>query len=139
MPAVDSHSIRISASTEELSRARAFIADFASQHSFSQQVTHEVQMAVDEACTNVIKHAYEFDNNREINLSISYLNNKLVIKIIDDGKSFDPSVYTKPDLEKRIKSRQRGGFGIYLIRSFMDEVEYANENGLNQLRMVRKM
>lgn len=139
MPAVESHTIRISASTEELSRVRSFIADFADEHGFSQKIAHEIQMAVDEACTNVIKHAYEYDKQRQLSLSVSYKNKKLIIKIVDDGKSFDPAVYTMPDLEKRIKSRKRGGFGIYLIRSFMDEVEYANENGFNELRMVRKM
>ncbi len=139
MPKVDSHSIRIPASTEELSRVREFIADFAGQFGFTVQQTHEIQMAVDEACTNVIKHAYNYDETREIELSISYTSSNLIIKIVDQGKSFDPAVYTTPDLEERIKKRQRGGFGIYLMRSFMDEVEYSNEKGYNELRMMRKI
>lgn len=139
MPKVDSHSIRFSATTEELSRVREFIAEFTRKSGFTDEQTHEIQMAVDEACTNVIKHAYEFDVNREVELTINVTSDKLIIRILDDGKSFDPSVYTYPDLEQRIRKRQRGGFGIYLIRSFMDEVEYSNQDGYNELRLVRKI
>ena len=139
MPTVDSHSINVNASTEELARVREFIADFAGQCNCTKKDIHEIQMAVDEACTNIIKHAYEYDDRRELTISVHYTGDKMVIKIIDDGKPFDPGIYTNPDLQKRIKNKKRGGFGIYLIRSFMDEVEYANDNGKNELRMVRKM
>ncbi len=139
MPKVDSHSIRFAATTEELSRVREFIAEFSKKLKISAEQTHEIQMAVDEACTNVIKHAYDYDNSREVELSVNVVADKLVIRIVDDGKSFDPSVYSYPDLKERIKKRQRGGFGIYLIRSFMDEVEYSRQNGYNELRLVRKI
>ncbi len=131
--------LTIPAATEHLTEARDFVASFAEKNGFGPEAIEQVRLAVDEACTNVIKHAYQFDKSKKIDISVGKKNQEMWVSITDEGISFDPSKYVEPDLEKRIKERKRGGFGIYLIKKFMDKVEYKKSGSTNELKMSKKI
>lgn len=131
--------LTIPASTEFLSEARDFVANYAEKMGFGADAIEQVRMAVDEACTNVIKHAYQYDSNKHLQIQVDQKKNEMWVSITDEGIAFDPSKYTEPDLEKRIKERRGGGFGIYLIKKFMDSVEYRKTGASNELKMSKKI
>lgn len=58
---------------------------------------------------------------------------------MDEGESFKPDEYKAPDILKRIKNKQRGGMGVFLIQKLMDQVQYNRKGTLNEIRMVKHL
>lgn len=127
----------MSASTENLSLVRNFVSSQAEKHGFSEDQINDIRLAVDEACTNVIKHAYSYDESKVFNVDLEFDNSALLIEITDYGVGFNPSGYEAPNLEKRIKQKKRGGMGIFLIQNLMDELSYESDSKKNVIRMTK--
>ncbi|SMO82936.1 ATP-binding protein [Gracilimonas mengyeensis] len=131
--------LSVEASTEHLAEVRDFVAAHAEKIGLSQKDISEIRLAVDEAYTNIIKHAYKNSNSKKVNIEIGSDSNQLWISLMDEGKGFDPSSYSEPDLIKRIKQKKRGGMGVYLIRKLMDQVQYTRKGQTNEIRMVKNL
>ncbi|MEX0904206.1 MAG: ATP-binding protein [Balneolaceae bacterium] len=131
------YQLTVKASTENLSEVRDFVATYARQEGFSSQQITDTRLAVDEAFTNIIKHAYQNDESKPVNLELQFDSEKLCIIISDQGKAFDVSKYTFPDVKTQIKNKQRGGMGVYLIHNLMDEVTYRNQKEKNLIIMCK--
>lgn len=129
----------VNASTEQLAKVRKLVATFAQQQGFSEEQIQDIRLAVDEACTNIIKHAYQYDDSKEFEINIESRENQLWISILDNGHTFDPSSYKKPDIEDQIRKKKRGGVGVYLIQKLMDKVEYHSSGGKNEIRMLKEV
>ena len=100
--------------------------------------TFQVQLAVNEACTNIIEYAYSGDSEKPIKILCSMSGNDLVIEIRDWGKPFDPDSVPQPDTESELLERKEGGIGIFLLRQMMDDVRYVFRAGrYNELRMIK--
>lgn len=98
-----------------------------------------VQTAVDEACTNIIKHAYS-GKGGIISISCELQHNDIVITIRDYGKPFDIDSVMPPDLEAPLEQRRIGGLGMYLMRKLMDDISYDfNAQNGNKLIMRKKL
>ena len=104
--------------------------------SFSKRETNNTKLAMDEACTNIIKHAYR-DDVGTIRIDVQAEPGKVEINIFDRGKPFDWSEVKDPDLEKYVEIGKKGGLGIFLMNRLMDDLDYqASESG-NRLYMVK--
>jgi serine/threonine-protein kinase RsbW len=99
-------------------------------------VTYQVQLAVHEACTNIVEHAYAGEGGR-ILLIFSYIDEtrRFLIQIRDSGKSFQLSGYQQPNLGEA----QVSGYGLFLIHQLMDEVTYFPLQGENEWRLVKNL
>jgi serine phosphatase RsbU (regulator of sigma subunit)/anti-sigma regulatory factor (Ser/Thr protein kinase)/transposase len=93
------------------------------------------KLAVDEACTNIVRHAYR-DDNGTIEVHIHYGRMWMEIRIRDRGTSFDFDAVQAPDLDQYVAMGKRGGLGVYLINRIMDSVEYTTRDGVNELVML---
>lgn len=131
--------LSVEASTEHLAEVRDFVAAHAENIGLTQKDISEIRLAVDEAYTNIIKHAYKNTPKEKVNIEIGSDSDHLWITLMDKGKSFDPSSYSEPDLMKRIKEKKRGGMGVYLIRKLMDQVQYNRKGHTNVIRMVKNL
>jgi serine/threonine-protein kinase RsbW len=131
--------LSVDASTEHLAQVRDFVAAFAEHIGLTPKDTSEIRLAVDEAYTNIIKHAYKGNPAQKVQIEIGSDSNQLWISLMDKGRSFDPSTYREPDLMRRIKEKKRGGMGVYLIHKLMDQVQYNRKNHANEIRMVKKL
>lgn len=131
--------LSVEASTEHLAKVRDFVASHAQNIGLNQKDVSEIRLAVDEAYTNIIKHAYKNSPAKKVYIEIGSDDNQLWISLTDEGKSFDPSTYCEPDLMKRIKEKKRGGMGVYLIRKLMDQVQYKSSGQTNVIRMVKNL
>jgi serine/threonine-protein kinase RsbW len=133
-----SHSIVVSASTAQIADVRNFVARHAGDYGFNSEDVHDITLAVDEAYTNVIKHAYNFDETKKVKVKILTADNEFTISLMDEGTAFDPATYKEPNIAERVMLRKRGGVGVYLIHKLMDRVEYRNDGNQNEILMSKK-
>ncbi len=132
------YKMRFPSLTDNLEVVRDFVYRLAKKAGFNTEVADQISLAVDEACTNVIKHAHEFNSRKMIDLSVVYSSKQFEIVITDKGKGFDPKSLQKPDLQKYIQEAKMGGLGIHLMKTLMDEVNYSFNPGIkNQVSMVK--
>ena len=128
----------IKSRTENLSDIREFIHSLVLKVGVSAEVTEDIILAVDEACTNIIKHSYKFFPDGEIIVKMKYADNKVLITIIDYGEHFQPHKISKPDLQEYYKHKKVGGLGMYLMKTLMDDVKYSSVPGkYNQVLMTK--
>jgi anti-sigma regulatory factor (Ser/Thr protein kinase) len=97
----------------------------------------EVQTAVDEACTNIMKYAYS-EKGGTITITCEIQGNDFVVTIRDKGKPFDPSSVPQPDLEAALDKRKIGGLGIYLMKKLVDNVNYSFNAEKGNTLVMRK-
>ena len=71
--------------------------------------------------------------------SIERNNTQVITRIVDSGNPFDYNSVMDPDLEKYIKERRKGGFGIYLVRQLNDEVRYERNGNINVLTLINNI
>ncbi|RMH61430.1 MAG: ATP-binding protein [Calditrichaeota bacterium] len=130
--------IRFPSSTENLETIRDIVKKLALKAGCSGDEADNIALAVDEACTNVIKHAHKFNARRMIDLAVIYTSEKFEVIITDKGKGFDPSKMPKPDLDKYVHEARKGGLGIHLMKTLMDEVSYTFNPGVkNQVSLIK--
>jgi len=116
--------IKLNADTKNLANLREQIADFLSLNGFDEQKIMQVQLVVDEFCTNIIKYSYNSDPSKSFEITIEAANNEVKIQIIDDGKPFDLTQYQAPNISEHIKNPHKGGLGIPFIKLFSHKIKY---------------
>ena len=132
--------LHVPSSTENLALIRDFVSGIGAQVGFDENEIAKLALAVDEACANVIEHAYGSDTTREVTIRAAVDEGEIHFDIIDNGRHFDPSVVTPQTVEELIKQRRSGGLGLRLIRSIMDDVQYRIVPGeMNELRMTKRL
>ncbi len=132
--------LTIQSTTEQLSLVREFVSDAARHCGFDEESTGKIALAADEACTNVIKHAYEYMPNKKIDIRVRYGNGVFEIIITHQGKTFDPQAIKPPDMREYLTHYRRGGLGMHLMRSLMDRVEYKNlPDKRSEVHLVKKI
>jgi anti-sigma regulatory factor (Ser/Thr protein kinase) len=132
-------SVQFSAKFEFLDEIRDFVGDIARAGGFGDKDVYNIQLAADEAASNVIEHAYEGVSDGLLELSCGVNGNIITIILVDHGESFDPSEIPMPDLKADLSERKIGGLGIFLMRKLMDEVRYeVKPNHTNVLTMTKR-
>jgi anti-anti-sigma factor len=130
--------ITLTANLDALARISAFVTEAAERAGLDERATWQVQLAVDEAATNVIQHAYDPDTPGDLTLSWRCEGSRFVLSLRDYGRQFDPGSIPEPDITSSLEDRQVGGLGLYLITRLMDEVRFDfNPQGGNVLTMVK--
>ncbi len=133
-------SLHVPSSTENLSMIRDFVKSIGTQAAMSDMEVAKLEMAVDEACANVIEHAYNSDATQEVSIRATVDENSVRIEVVDTGKGFDPAAVEQLKLEDLVSAKRTGGLGMRLMKSFMDEVHYEMLPGVkNELRMVKHL
>jgi serine/threonine-protein kinase RsbW len=124
---------------QSLASISEFILKAAQQAGLDSQATYAVQMAVDEACTNIIEHAYEGEGKGSITCSVTSDLTGLTVVLKDHGRPFNPKHVRNPNTRLPLSKRKVGGLGLFFIRSYMDEVyfEFSPEQG-NRLTMIKR-
>ena len=133
-------SVQFPAKFEFLDEIRDFVGDIARQSSFGSKEVYGIQLATDEAASNIIEHAYEGIRDGVLELSCGFQGGEITIVLVDHGEPFDPSEIPMPDLKADLSERKIGGLGIFLMRKLMDEVRYDSQPGKNSntLTMIKR-
>ena len=103
-----------------------------------EQQVFDVQMAVDEASTNAIKHAYGGRTDGQLRVCCFIDGADFVVRIIDQGEPFDPDIVPSPDLESPLEEREEGGLGLYFMRQLMDDVSFLSDLDHGNVLLMRK-
>lgn len=109
---------------ELLDSIREFVCQAADDARMSDSDSYKVQLAVDEACSNIIEHACDGECGEEIEITCSDAEDRLTVMIRDHGVPFDPDSAPAPDLEADLEDRPIGGLGVFLMKRLMDEIRY---------------
>ncbi len=132
------YQLKIPSQSDNLSIIRDVVSKVARRIGFNTDEASKIELAVDEACTNVIKHAYANNSNQMIEVSIKVDRKKLIIIVADKGKGFNPDEIKLPDLNESIKEGRKGGLGLCLIKTLMDKVEFEIKPGFkNKVKMIK--
>src|SRR5215831_16686923 len=90
------------------------------QNGFTASVIFAIELALEEALSNAIKHGNRFDRDKSVHFSYLIEDNSITITIRDEGVGFDPSLVPDPTSPERLE--ESSGRGIFLMRTYMDEV-----------------
>lgn len=123
---------------DQLDSIRQFATQAAADAGMDESSACSVEMAMDEACSNIIEHAYEGMPTGDIECTCDSDGQTLTIIVRDHGQTFDVTAVAQPDISAALEDRPIGGLGVYLMRKLMDEVHYERmgESG-NVLTMVK--
>lgn len=123
---------------EYLDEIRDMVAETARAGGFSEKTIYSLQLAADEAATNIIEHAYAGISNATLSVTCEMQGDKIIIAMHDTGKSFDSTSVKEPNLKANLTERQIGGLGVYLMRKLMDTVRYESSKSGNVLTMTKR-
>lgn len=123
----------IPADLDLLGDVRAWVRPRAAAGGFSNRDLGDLDLAVTEAVSNVIRHAYGEDSRHQVSIRAGLEQGRFVICILDTGPPFAGAADC-PDLD----SPQQGGYGLHLISAVMDEATWSRlPDGRNELRLAR--
>ncbi len=131
--------IRIVNRLEDMPGVAAVVERFGVEHEVPSQVINDVNVALDEVLSNIIAYAYDDAERSEIVIRLACRAGEVLVDIEDAGKPFDPLQAPAPDLGTTLAERKIGGLGIHFIKSLMDTVVYARVDGINRLRLRKKL
>jgi serine/threonine-protein kinase RsbW len=123
---------------EILDEIRGFVAEVARDGDFDDAEIYSIQLAADEAASNIIEHAYQGVTDGQIELACEIRGAELIITMLDHGKSFDSKKVKRPNLTADLSERQIGGLGMYLMHKLMDEINYCSSDAGNLLTMIKR-
>jgi serine/threonine-protein kinase RsbW len=123
----------------QLATIRGFLARVGHDQKLDDREIYDLQLAVDEACSNVVKHGYGGQGG-EIEITMEREEDKVRVTIRDWGRSFEPQEIPTPDVTASLEDRRLGGLGLFLIQQVMDDVhfEFDRKEG-NLLTMVKQL
>jgi serine/threonine-protein kinase RsbW len=133
-----SQSVTFPGRFESLAKISEFVVQAARAAGLDEEAVYAVDLAVDEACTNIIEHAYGGEGYGEIECTCINTGDGVKIVLHDQGSSFNPSKIPAPNTKIRLKDLKSRGAGLFLMQKMMDEVrfEFSKETG-NVLTMIK--
>jgi serine/threonine-protein kinase RsbW len=138
----DSIGLSVPARVENLHLIRYVVQHAAENFGFTREDAAMIQMAVDEACTNVVLHGRRSTHGEQVQsplyVRICFQQDRLVIQIVDGARRFSPLDWRSISVDEYVQQGHTHGLGIFIMKSFMDEIihEY-DENVGNRLRLIK--
>ncbi|HET7579377.1 MAG TPA: anti-sigma B factor RsbW [Bacillales bacterium] len=126
--------MNVPAKPEYVGVVRLSVSGIANRVGFSYDEIEDIKVAVSEACTNAVNHAYQQDDEGKMKVGFSIYDDRLEIMVIDRGKSFDFDTVRR-DLgpfgkNVAVEKMSEGGLGLFLIEALMDKVEISGDSGV---------
>jgi len=127
-------------SREKLAEIRSFLHTVLAGLEIAQGIKDEIILAVDEACANAIIHGNQCDATRPLQLEVNLNEDKLSVEIFDVGDShFNAEAWRDKDINEIIRNKQKGGLGLKLMYSIMDEVRYHRTGDRHVCTMEKRL
>jgi serine/threonine-protein kinase RsbW len=134
------NTLRLKAVLENVPVAIACVSRLAESAGFDNSALYAIQLAVDEACANVVQHAYEGSEPGDMEISCLLEDQTLTIRVRDWGWGFDPNGVEVPDIEAPLEERTLGGLGLFIVNNVMDFVKFTFDPELgNELTMSKRL
>jgi serine/threonine-protein kinase RsbW len=133
-------SIVVPADVRYLEAVCSFVSRIAAIAGMDKEDIHRLEVAVDEACTNVVRHGYDSDASQSYTVSCGIETGVFTVEVLERGKPFDFGSLPEPDLNATVEDRPIGGLGMVFIRKLVDDVRFSVEpDGLKRLRLLKRL
>lgn len=130
-------SYALDSSLESVNQAEESALQFAKKTGFNEDDVQRISMAVREGVVNAVLHGNQYDPNKKVRISFETSNNALVIRIADEGPGLDPGSIPDPLAPENLL--KTSGRGIFLIRAFMDEVQFKSLNPGTEITLIKRV
>jgi anti-sigma regulatory factor (Ser/Thr protein kinase) len=138
---MSTYTLTVTSELDKLETIAAFIEQATRTMGMDAEDIYAMQLAVDEACTNVIDYAYQGRHGQPVTVECCEDDGRCMVVIRDHGRPFDPARIPSPDLHAPLSRRRIGGLGIYLMRKLMDDVRFhfdtVHGNELTLVKAIR--
>ena len=132
--------IIVKSSTKNLAVIRDYLEEILYKDGIGQSIRNQIILAVDEACTNIIKHTYKYDEKYDIKINFEILPKKFTVNIEYAGIPFNPNDVEAPNMKEYFAKYKVGGLGIPLIKTFMNKIEYSRIHpNINSLTLIKEL
>jgi serine/threonine-protein kinase RsbW len=130
---------RFTCSLNNLEKICDYVTDCAKEAGLNETEVYAVQLAVDEASTNIIEHGYGQECPNRIDITCDIQEDGLKVVIYDDAEAFNPESVPEPEINVSLEEIKPRGLGIFLMRQMMDEIHYqfSPDKG-NTLTMIKR-
>jgi len=128
--------LKVPAEVDYLGDLRDFVTKVGRKFGVSESIINAFKLAIDEAGTNIIRHAYR-DWQGFITLRMIVREQTVTISLIDQGHAFDPRNAKDPDLQRYVDIGKKGGLGVFIIRRVIDDIDYRKTEEGNELRLTK--
>ena len=124
---------------QQIPQLADFIETIASEKSLDQSLAMSLNLALEEAVSNIIMYAYPEGSDGLVDIEAIIRKDSLEFIISDSGTPFDPTKKEPADVTASLEDRPVGGLGIYTVRNIMDSIGYERRDGKNILRMTKNI
>jgi serine/threonine-protein kinase RsbW len=131
--------LKLYCDTQQLASLRDFLSNTLQNTNLNDIETHQLILAVEEVCANMIIHSHSCDPESFINLKTHITDNSVIFEISDMGQGFNLLEYQEPELEEVIKTKRKGGLGIMLVKKIMDRIEFESNGVKNTCRLIKEL
>ena len=118
--------------TQSVRKLKDFINQLGKDHGIKNSVLNPIRLSLEELIVNVISYGYVDHKKHRIELKVSCHKDHFSFYLISGGIPFNPLTF------KAGKDRKSGGFGILLVKAFMDKMSYQYKNGCNCITLIKK-
>jgi serine/threonine-protein kinase RsbW len=131
--------LNLACQTSSLSELRSFLQQNLANYTLSEVERHQLTLAVEEVCANLIIHSHACNPKDKIQLEIKDSNEKVIFEITDEGIAFNLLEYEVPQIKQVVEEKRKGGLGILLVKKIMDDIEFESKNGKNICRLIKNI
>ena len=132
------NSLKITSDLAELDKVRDFLKETLQHLNISDKDYFKIELSLLEVCINIILYAYPLEKG-DILLKAWRQEGKMFLEIRDSGIPFDPRKLEEPNIEEIIRQERKGGWGVFISRTFMDGFDYKREDDQNVLVIYKQI
>ena len=133
------HRISVPASYAGLKDLFDECSRFAEQYRITDDVRHDMYVAIEELVSNVIRHGGRPGIRPRITVTAALTAGELQVTVADNAAAFNPLDVPPPDLTSPLDERDVGGLGLHFVKTLMDDVRYRRQYGRNHVRLRKKV
>jgi anti-sigma regulatory factor (Ser/Thr protein kinase) len=131
--------LELQATPEEVMRAVEALQEFGRKMQLGDREIFGLALALEECGSNIVNHAYRRDPGQTFRVVVEHTGTELTVELRDRGPEFDPTQTRVVEPAPDEVGRPPGGWGIQLVRRYVDEIHYRRENGENVLLLVKRV
>lgn len=131
------HKLKLYCDTTRLSELRHFLGNVLEGTALTEVDQHQVILAVEEVCANLIIHSHECNPKECIDLTVKESDELMIFEIKDFGQGFNILEYQEPEISYVMKTKRKGGLGIILVKRIMDKIEFETKANINICRLFK--
>ncbi len=130
--------LELQATPQEVMRAVEALQEFGRANQVPEKPLFGLAVALEECGSNIVTHALRGDPRRRFQVVLKHLGTAFTIELRDSGPEFDPTQFAVKGPCER-DGRPAGGWGIHLVRRYIDDIRYTRQGGENVLRLTKQL